>query len=85
MVVTFGFLAGAFYLTYRPRHLAGNTGSAPQAKIMVFNKIMLWAVTAVAVVFLFFPHVVTDLMASGDGDDFTPDMQRTVLHIEGMT
>ncbi len=50
---------------------------------MTFNRIMLWAVTVIAVVFLFFPQVFTGLFASSGG--FTADMDRTVLTIEGMT
>ena len=84
MVVTFGFLATAFYFAYRPRRGASGSG-APASKIMALNKIMLWAVTVIAIVFLFFPNTITNLMASGDEDLFTPDMQRTVLQVEGMT
>lgn len=73
MVVTFAFLGLAFYLTYRSRNRSG---------VMTFNKVMLWAVTVIAVVFLFSPQV-TDLFASAD--KFTADMDRTVISIEGMT
>ncbi len=87
MVVTFGFLGFAFYFTYRPRRATtvGN-GGAPASRrssIMTFNKVMLWAVTVFAVVFLFFPQTMTDLLASPD--EFTSDMDRTVISIEGMT
>lgn len=81
MGVTFAFLAFAFYVSYRPRSQQG--GGEPRARIMTLNRAMLWAVTAIAVVFLFFPQVVTDLFASSD--EFTADMQRTVISIEGMT
>jgi hypothetical protein len=93
MVVTFGFLGSAFYLTYRPRPggAAGNdadkgsvaTVASPTSRIMKMNKIMLWVVTVVAVVFLFFPQAVTSLFASGD--EVTADMQQSVITIEGMT
>lgn len=93
MVVTFGFLGAAFYLTYRPRRTMsggsqGNderaaTRGRPRSAIMTFNKLMLWAVTVVAVVFLFFPQAITGLLASSD--EFTADMDRTVVAIEGMT
>ena len=93
MVVTFGFLGLAFYLTYRPRRTktAGNANSSHSAtiggrnrsNIMTMNKVMLWAVTVVAVVFLFFPQAFTSLVASND--EFTADMDRTVISIEGMT
>ena len=91
IAVTFAFLGSAFYLTYRPHRKADQTsdGGQPARKsggrnrMMAVNKVMLWAVTALAVVFLFFPQVVTDLFASDD--DFTSDMQKTVVAIEGMT
>ncbi|MBP85917.1 MAG: hypothetical protein CMJ64_04240 [Planctomycetaceae bacterium] len=92
MVVTFAFLGLAFYFAYRPRGAAnckGGTGSSAvsqnrsRSKIMTLNKVMLWAVTVIAVVFLSFPQTVTNLFASNDG--FTADMDRTVISIEGMT
>ena len=52
--------------------------------MMALNKAMLWGVTAMAVVFLFFPQFVTGLMAPDSGE-FTADMNRTVLYVEGMT
>lgn len=45
---------------------------------------MLWAVTLMAVVFLFFPQYVTGLLGSG-GEEITADMTRSVIRIEGMT
>ena len=52
--------------------------------MMTMNKVMLWAVTALAVVFLFFPQYVTSLIGTGK-QEITSDMTRTVLRIEGMT
>ena len=80
MVVTFGFLGLAFYLTYRPRRAASAKG---RSRIMTLNKVMLWTVTVLAVVFLFFPQAVT--VALGSNSEFTSDMNRTVLTVEGMT
>lgn len=80
MVVTFGLLGLAFYLTYRPRRVAAGKGPA---RIMAMNKVMLWAVTAVAVFFLFCPQYLTHLVSADGG--FTADMNRTVLTVEGMT
>ena len=84
--VTFAFLGAAFYLTYRPRRNSAseaNESRSPVATVMTFNKIMLWAVTVLVVMFLFFPQLVTNALASND--EFTDDMQRTVIQIEGMT
>ncbi len=80
MVVTFGFLGLAFWLTYRPRRAAVEKGPS---RIMTMNKVMLWTVTAAAAFFLFCPQYLTGL-ASADGG-FTADMNRTVLTVEGMT
>jgi copper chaperone CopZ len=132
LLVTFGFLAAAFYVTYRPRHATGRRAGdgqqpahadgcappltqgdccAPQTaardccapptataesccsspakggrgriNMMSLNKAMLWVVTALAVVFLLFPHYVGRLLGT-TSDAVTADMQRTVVAIEGM-
>lgn len=93
IVATFGFLGLAFYLTYRPRRIstkqsddgsqaATNPGRS-RANIMALNKAILWAVTVIAVVFLFFPQVFAHFAAADD--EFTADMDRTVIRIEGIT
>jgi hypothetical protein len=51
--------------------------------MMTMNKVMLWAVTALAVVFLFFPQIFTGLLAGSD--EITPDMTRVEVQIDGMT
>lgn len=94
MVVTFCFLGMAFYFTYRPRHAANAVSDccSPQVSpvgkrrfnMMAFNKVMLWTVTLLAVVFLFFPQFVTGLIATGS-DQITADMTRTEVKIVGMT
>ena len=81
MIVTVGFLALAFYLTYRPRR--GSAGADGRSKIMAMNKVMLWTVTVFVAVFLFCPQYVSGLFAA-EGE-FTADMNRTVLTVEGMT
>ena len=93
IVVTFGFLGSAFYLTYRPRRTAAGGAedccAQPAAigrrrfDMMTLNKIMLWAVTVMAVVFLFFPQYVTGLFRSSG--EITAEMRRTVININGMT
>jgi len=94
MVVTFGFLAMAFYFTYRPKKAAATgqedccapatNGSARRFNMMTMNKVMLWAVTAMAIVFLFFPQFVTGMLATDTGE-FTADMNSTTVKIAHMT
>lgn len=52
--------------------------------MMAMKKVMLWGVTALAVVFLFFPQYVTSLIGTGN-QEITAEMTRSVLRIEGMT
>ena len=72
-------LGWAFYLAYRPRAVT----SSRRSMVMWMNKAMLWAATVVILVSLCFPQMMTALFVAQD--DFTPDMQRTVVTIEGMT
>lgn len=88
MVVTFGFLAGAFYLTYRPRRMAASddeAGRGPVPRMIALNKIMLWAVTAMAVAFLFGGERITSLFVPDERMTVAADMTRTVVQIKGMT
>jgi len=92
VVVTFGFLGSAFYLTYRPRRTAGGDedccaqpakGVGRRFNMMTLNKVMLWAVTVMAVVFLFFPQYVGSLF--GSSGEVTAEMHHTVINVTGMT
>lgn len=100
IVVTFGFLAAAFYFTYRPKKAAaeaahGCCASEPRAccagtgkrrfNTMAVNKLMLWAVTVLAVAFLFFPSYVGLLLGTGNQSALSDNMNRAVLQIDGMT
>lgn len=105
IVLTFGFLAAAFYLTYRPRKLQATEGdccstahdcrAVPKEgtlrrfSMMTMNKIMLWAVTLLAVLFLFFPKYVSVFLASQQAESETtatsPLVSKTAIAIEGMT
>lgn len=78
IIVTFGFLAAAFYFTYRPRRAASadacctatqsccppsGTAKPRRFNMLAFNKVMLWVVTVLAVAFLLFPHYVGFFLA----------------------
>lgn len=87
IALTFGFLAAAFYFTYRPRRAASTgdccaaaqdccspTGTArPRPfNMLAFNKVMLWSVTVLAVTFLYFPSYMGLLLAGrSDGGAVT--------------
>jgi copper chaperone CopZ len=105
IVLTFGFLAAAFYLTYLPRKSQATEGyccstaqdccAVPQQgtkrrfSMMTVNKVMLWAVTLLAVVFLFFPKYVSLFLASHQAESETsatsPLVTKTTIAVEGMT
>lgn len=105
IVLTFGFLAAAFYLTYRPRKLQATEGdccstandccAVPQEgtkrrfSMMTVNKAMLWGVTLLAVLFLFFPKYVSFFLASRAAESestvTSPLVTKTTIAIEGMT
>ena len=100
MVVTFAFLGMAFYFTYRPRPAGAGAdgcqadccppaatvaeGSKSRFNMMTMNKVMLWGVTILAIAFLFFPKYFTGMLTA-EGSEFTDDMTRTTLTVEGMT
>jgi copper chaperone CopZ len=109
-VVTVGFLAAAFYLTYRPRKGAAADGGccsaarwsdeelpvdgcaqrpAARSRMRAMNKVMLWAVTVLAVAFLLFPNYVGLLIASRhDGTPSaaeSPLVAITAIRVEGMS
>lgn len=52
--------------------------------MMAMNKVMLWGVTVMAVVFLLFPSYVGAFLG-GDGKTVTDNMNRAVIKVEGMT
>lgn len=66
-------------MAYRPNAKVAGGNS----RMMVFNKIMLWTVTVMAVVMLANPQAVSGLFAMDS--QFTADMERTVFRVEGMT
>ena len=94
-VVTFSFLGAAFYMTYRPRRGAveaccepAPAGTKRRFNMMAVNKVMLWGVTVMAVVFVFFPGVTASLMGSLTGSGaaaITAEMQQTEVTVSGMT
>lgn len=105
IVLMFGFLAGAFYLTYRPRKSLATEGdccstahdccavpkegTTRRFSMMTMNKVMLWAVTLMAVVFLFFPKYVSFFLASQQAESEStvenPLVRKTAIAIDGMT
>lgn len=87
IALTVGFLAAAFYFTYRPRKSSTVKGDCcstatdccavpsggPKRRLsrITFNRVMLWGVTLLAVGFLFFPKYVGFLVASRQAESET--------------
>jgi len=95
IVVTFGFLASAFYYTYRPTRKTCDANehkssdcclpdSVTRFNMAALNKVVLWAVAVVAVAFLLFPSYVGAILRS-DTTPISDTMQQSELTIEGMT
>lgn len=98
MVVTFGFLAAAFYFAYRPVKVSsteeGEACSAlgkaccPPAKgwtLQRLNRTMLWVVTVVAVAFLFFPSYIGAFLEDRESLALNDSYDTVTLTISGMT
>ncbi|RUL83173.1 mercuric transporter MerT family protein [Tautonia sociabilis] len=111
IVVTFGFLAAAFYFAYRPKKSASRAAhdccppvsaaegitdadccdSAQKGRfsMVAMNKVMLWAVTFLAVAFLLLPNYVGALIADRESSSDTvtesPFVTNTTIAIDGMT
>jgi len=100
VVVTFSFLAAAFYFTYRPKKgaiAAGHDCCADDVvedccsrtakgrfNMKTWNQVMLWGVTAMAIAFLFFPSYVGAFLG-GQGSSVTESRFRSMFTIEEMT
>lgn len=83
-------LAGAFYLTYfrKPDCAPDGSCTAPPARLVLFNKVMLWVATSVVLTFALFPNYVGLLV----GDDSAPpapsaaaNLETVTLDVRGMT
>jgi len=90
MTITFCFLGAAFYFTYRPRKSAAggyDCCEPPRSRIsmMTMNKVLLWAVTGMAIAFLFFPGYVGAFLSGDDDNVVTGDMHRTIIKVKGTT
>ena len=94
ITLTFGFLASAFYFTYRPQTPASNKsceaddccapGRSSRFNMRTLNKLMLWVVTLFAIAFLFFPSYVGSIFGT-ESSQVTSEMEQVVFNIEGMT
>jgi copper chaperone CopZ/NADH:ubiquinone oxidoreductase subunit 3 (subunit A) len=104
IALTVAFLAAAFYFTYRPRKAASASEDccatahdccatpAPISKrrfdVMTLNKVMLWAVTVLAVAFLFFPNYMKFFLSGGGSGEpaaNNPLVRTTTFSVGGMT
>ncbi len=59
MAMTVIFLGAGFYFTYRKREVACDDGSCKVESASALAKVILWVAAAIAVVFMFFPQILT--------------------------
>jgi len=48
------------------------------------NRAMLWAVTAVALAFVFFPNYISTFLGGREGAEFGPNLEQYVVSVDGM-
>lgn len=100
ITMTLGFIAAAFYFTYRPKRCvtsdgesccatepAGENRSVPDKQRVgmgAANKIILWGTAGMAITVLFFPSYVGSILGNNDAV-VTEDMTQVSVKIEGMT
>jgi len=59
MAMTVIFLGAGFYFTYRKREVACEDGNCKVESASTLVKLTLWVAAAIAVVFMFFPQIIT--------------------------
>ncbi len=59
MAITVLFLGAGFYFTYRKREVKCEDGTCKVESASRWNKIILWVAAVVAVIFMFFPQILT--------------------------
>ncbi len=53
------FLGAGFYFTYRKREVKCEDGTCKVESASTLNKVILWVAATIALVFMFFPQILT--------------------------
>lgn len=61
LALTIVFLGAGFYFTYRKREVQCEDGTCRVETASKWNKLLLWFAAIVALVFMFFPQILTSL------------------------
>lgn len=59
MGMTVLFLGAGFYFTYRKREVKCEDGTCKVESASTLNKVILWVAATIALVFMFFPQILT--------------------------
>ena len=59
LALTVIFLGSAFYFTYRKREIHCEDRTCRVETASIWNKILLWVAAVVALIFMFFPQILT--------------------------
>ena len=59
LALTVVFLGAGFYFTYRKREVKCEDGTCKVESASAWQKVLLWVAATVALVFMFFPQILT--------------------------
>lgn len=75
----------AFFFTYRKRKVKCEDGSCKIHKASKWNKIALWAATALIVLFMAFPYLIGALKTDSGNNQMNGEISEVVITVKGMT
>ena len=85
MGITFLFIGGAFYYTYRKREIVCEDGMCIVKHGSKTSKILLWSITGLALVLLAFPYMDWGSQTRAAGIEATLGITSVTIPVEGMT
>jgi copper chaperone CopZ len=85
VAITIIFLGAAFYFTYQKREIICDDGSCKIQRGSKRNKMMLWLITAITLLFLVFPYFNWDSFSASTEINEKQTVAEMETSVEGMT